>query len=405
MLMMLQNIFGAIEQLWANKLRSLLTVLGIIIAVMSTIIVVAVVQGFSSYVGDFLQGMGTNAMWVFPERPPGHQIGNRVRAEMEQADIDDVERTCTAIGRIAPFFIRNVNLKYGGNDEFSAEMIGTTADFQHIRNFYVDRGRCFGPVEVENRSQVCVLGRDLLEKLQTDEGIVGSFISINRQRFQVVGLLERKGSVMGNSADDVVLIPHTTAIKMFPEGRKFLAFMVQAEAPEMVPEAKAQITNTLRRRHRLKESQPNDFNIFTQDEVLRGFNRISIVASSVLFGIVGVSLVVGGIGIMNVMLVSVTERTREIGLRKAVGARRRDILFQFLTEAVVLSSLGGAIGIVLGYGITYIASQHPSMVDVAVPYWAALLGVGFSVLTGVVFGLLPAFKAAILQPIDALRYE
>lgn len=400
-----QNFVGAMEQLWANKLRSLLTVLGIIIAVMSTIVVVAVVQGFSGYISDFLQGMGTNAMWIFPQRPPGYQVGNRVRAEMEYADIQEVERTCSAVARLAPMIIRTVTLKYGSSEEINAELVGTEAEFQPIRNFYVDKGRFFGPVEVEARRQVCILGRELVEKMETDETILGQYISVNRQRFQVIGLLERKGSVLGNSSDDIILVPYTTAVKMFPESRKYVAFMVQAEAPELVPEAKAQITTALRRRHKLSVSQPNDFIIFTQDEILSGFNRISIAATSVLVGIVGVSLLVGGIGIMNVMLVSVTERTREIGLRKAVGARRRDILLQFLTEAVVLSSMGGAIGIVLGYFLTFVASQHPSMVDVAVPYWAAFLGVGFSVLVGVVFGLLPAFKAAILQPIDALRYE
>lgn len=400
-----QNLLGAIEQVWVNKLRSLLTVLGIIIAVMSTIVVVATVQGFSGYISDFLQGMGTNAMWVFPDRPPGHQVGNRVRAEMELADIEEVERTCAAVERIAPLIIRTAKLKYQSNQEINAEMVGTLSDFQPIRNFYVDKGRCFGPVEVASRRQVCVLGRELLEKLETDEGILGNYITVNQERFQVIGLLERKGSVMGQSSDDILLIPYTTAIKMFPETKKFMAFMVQAGTPELVPEAKAQITNALRRRHRLGVSHPNDFIIITQDEILRGFNKISIAATSVLVGIVGVSLLVGGIGIMNVMLVSVTERTREIGLRKAVGARRRDILIQFLTEAVVLSATGGAIGVVLGYALTYVASQHPSMVDVAVPYWAAFLGVGFSVVVGIVFGLLPAFKAAILQPIDALRYE
>lgn len=404
MMLIWQNLASALEQLWANKLRSLLTVLGIIIAVTSTIVVVAIVQGFSGYISDFLQGMGTNAMWVFPTRPPGYEVASRVRAEMHMKDIEEIQRTATEVDRVAPLVIRSVNIKRG-DDDVTLEMIGTSADFQQIRNFFVDYGRCFGPVEIEGYRNVCVLGRDVLSKLQLDEGIVGNYLTINRQRFQVIGLLERKGSSLGKSSDEIILIPYTTMLKMFPEAKRYVAFMAQATTPDAVPEAKAQITNTLRRLHRLTEAQPNDFTVFTQDEVLRGFNKISIVASSVLIGIVGVSLLVGGIGIMNVMLVSVTERTREIGLRKAVGARRRDILAQFLTEAIVLSVMGGLVGIVLGYGATYVASQHPSMVDVEVPYWAALLGVGFSIVVGVIFGLLPAFKAAILQPIDALRYE
>src|SRR5262249_12948971 len=187
----------------------------------------------------------------------------------------------------------------------------------------------------------------------------------------------------------VLLLPYTTALDMFPEAQRQLAFMAQAESAAHVPEAKAQIIDALRRRHHLGPDQPNDFRIATQDEVLKEFNKISVVATSVLTGIVGVSLLVGGIGIMNVMLVSVTERTREIGLRKAVAARRRDILAQFLTEAVVLSTSGGLAGIALAYAITALAALHPDMVDLAIPWWAVLVGVGFSMGVGVVFGLLP----------------
>jgi putative ABC transport system permease protein len=403
MMLLLQNIFNACEQLWANKLRSVLTVLGVIIAVTSTLVVVAVVQGFSSYVTNFLQGLGTNTMWVFPEIPHTFDA-TMTKADMVQADIEEVDQTCSAIKCIAPMVIRTVKVKYLDH-EVKADMEGTTSQFQHIRNFFVDVGRCFGPVEIDNRSQVCVLGREILRDLHLDEGILGGEITLMGKNFRVIGILEKKGSFLGNSQDDVMLIPYTTALDLFPDARRTLAFMVQAESPTQVPEAKAQITTALRRRHHLGPSQPNDFVIRSQDEVLQEFNKISTIATSALAGIVGISLLVGGIGIMNVMLVSVTERTREIGLRKAVGARRRDILAQFLTEAVVLSTTGGLIGIVLGYGITYLAALHPSMVDTAIPIWAVLLGVGFSVVVGVVFGLLPAFKAAILQPIDALRYE
>ena len=192
---------------------------------------------------------------------------------------------------------------------------------------------------------------------------------------------------------------------MFPATRRFLAVAAQAVSEEAVPEARAQIVNLLRRRHGLAAYQPNDFRVVTQDEILAAFNRLSLVATAVLAGIVGISLLVGGIGIMNVMLVSVTERTREIGLRKAVGARRRDILLQFLTEAVTLSVAGGGLGIGLGYAFCALASLHPQMVDVVVPWWAVALGFGISAGTGVVFGLVPALKAALLNPIDALRHE
>ena len=195
------------------------------------------------------------------------------------------------------------------------------------------------------------------------------------------------------------------AIKMYPMTIHKIALSTQATGELAVPEAQAQITNLLRRRHGLSPAQPNDFQIRTQDEILEAFNNMSLVATAVLTGIVGISLLVGGIGIMNVMLVSVTERTREIGLRKAVGARRRDILLQFLTEAVSLSVVGGGLGIALGYGFCSLASLHPRMVDVVVPAWAVALGFGISATTGVVFGLVPAAKAALLNPIDALRHE
>ncbi|MFL5242570.1 MAG: ABC transporter permease [Gemmataceae bacterium] len=403
MMLILQNLLNACEQLWANKLRSVLTVLGVIIAVTSTLVVVAVVQGFSSYVSNFLEGMGTNTIWVIPKIPDPWDA-TVTKAEMLQGDIEEVEQTCTAIKRLAPLVSRQVKVK-NQDREVKAELNGTTPAFQEIRNFYVDVGRCFGVIEMEERRQVCVLGRETLRDLNLDEGILGGNVTIMSKSFRVIGILQKKGSFLGNSQDAVVLIPFTTGEDLFPEARRQLAFMVQAESPKLVPEAKAQITTTLRRRHHLGPNQTNDFRLFSQDEVLQEFNKISGIATGVLVGIVGISLLVGGIGIMNVMLVSVTERTREIGLRKAVGARRRDILIQFLTEAVVLSTTGGLIGIGLGYGITYMAGLHPSMVDVAVPYWATLLGVSFSIIVGVIFGLLPAFKAAILQPIDALRYE
>ncbi|HEX5269000.1 MAG TPA: ABC transporter permease [Gemmataceae bacterium] len=402
-MLLLQNLLTALEQVWANKLRSVLTVLGVIIAVTSTIVVVAVVQGFSGYVTDFLQGIGSNAVWVFPDFPSRFDAVT-ARAEMTLDDVDEVDRQAPAVRKVSPLVIRQVKVGYLDRSD-QVEMQGVSEDFQDIRKFYAEKGRCFGLLETENRRPVCVLGREALRKLRADDGIIGDYVTVQGKRFHVIGILERKGSFFGNSQDNVVLVPYTTAVDMFPDAERQMAFMAQAESARHVPEAKAQITDVLRRRHHLSPEQPNDFRVQTQDEFLQEFNKISLVATSVLTGIVGISLVVGGIGIMNVMLVSVTERTREIGLRKALGARRRDILAQFLTEAVVLSTSGGLIGILLGYAITYVASLHPDMVDIAVPYWAVLLGVGFSVGVGVIFGLLPAFKAAILQPIDALRYE
>jgi putative ABC transport system permease protein len=399
------NVQSALEQLWAHRLRSMLTVLGIVIAVTSTITVVGVIQGFTRYVAEFLQGLGTNAMWVWPERPAG-EAGKRLgRIELDERDIAAIEQGCPALRRVSAL-VRppNLMLQYG-RDELSVPVEGASAEYHAIRNFHVDLGRTFSVVDIEQGHHVCILGRELLRKLNLDEGIVGQSVLLAGRRFRVIGLLQEKGSFLGNSQDNIVLIPYTMALKLYPAFRRSLAVTAQAVSETAVPEARAQIVNLLRRRHRLDAHQPNDFNIMTQDEILDAFNNLSLVATAVLAGIVGISLLVGGIGIMNVMLVSVTERTREIGLRKAVGARRRDILLQFLTEAVCLSALGGLMGIGLGYGLCALASLHPKMVDVIVPWWAVALGSGISATTGVVFGLVPAVKAALLNPIDALRHE
>ncbi len=403
--MFVQNVITAFVQIWANKARSLLTTLGIIIAVTATITVVSLVQGFGNYVTEMLRGFGTNMMFVFPYAPGGMRGAMLGRIEMDIGDVRAVVSQCDKVRRISPMVFLGGTVEYGREKLTDVRIRGGTEEFQSIRSFFVDDGRCFGPIDVDNSAYVCVLGRAILRQLQCDETVVGDHLYIEGLRFRVLGLLEPKGSMMGQDQDDVILIPYTTAIKMRPFFRRFLPFMIEATGEEDVEECSLQITRVLRARHGLKPGDPNDFRIFRQDEFLRDFERIKIIATSVLAGIVGISLIVGGIGIMNVMLVSVTERTREIGLRKSVGGRRRDILSQFLTEAVVLAVVGGGIGVVLGYVICFVASQHPDMVEVSVPIWAVALALNFSAGVGVIFGIIPAFKAAILHPIDALRYE
>ena len=399
------NAVTALVQIWGNKVRSMLTVLGIIIAVTSTITVVSVVQGFGNYVTDFLKGMGTNSLWVYPQRPPGADWMGMGRVVLTLDDLNTVAEQSTRLGRMTPVIISRCTIEYGRESTKDIRLYGTGNDFQAVRNFYVDVGRFFSPIDIDHGAQVCCLGRDVLEKLHCDESVVGEYMLIDGQRFRVIGLIEKKGSFAGESQDSVVLIPHTTGVKMYPELKDFVIILTEAVDEKAVPEAVAEITRILRSRHELKPGQPNDFAIETQDQFLSFMNNVKTYATSALGGIVGISLLVGGIGIMNVMLVSVTERTREIGLRKSVGARRRDILLQFLTEATVLATIGGAIGIVLGYAVGHVASLHPSMVKVAVPLWAVALALGFSAGVGILFGVIPAFKAAILHPIDALRHE
>jgi len=402
---MLGNVWTALVQIWANKIRSLLTVLGIIIAVTSIITVVSLVEGFGNYVTNFLRGLGTNMMVVFPQVVRGPRGEVLRRAEMTIEDIQSVDRFAAAIRRTSPLIFGSATIEYGRQQVTGVTLRGTNEFFQPIRNFYVDAGRFFGAVDVEAGAPVCVLGREVLRKLECDESIVSDYVHLDNQRFQVVGLLESKGSFMGENQDEMVIIPWTAGLKMYPNYRKYLAFYVESMSEKDIPEAEGQLVRILRARHGLKTGDVNDFGIFKQDQILQEFNKIRLIATSVLAGIVSISLLVGGIGIMNVMLVSVTERTREIGLRKSVGAHRRDILLQFLTEAVVLSTVGGAIGIALGYGLITMAAMHPNMVEAKVPLWSVALALGFSAGVGIFFGIIPAFKAAIIHPIDALRHE
>jgi len=400
-----QNILTAFIQIWTNKARSVLTTLGIIIAVTSTITVVSLVQGFGDYMTNMLRGFGTNIMFVVPWVPSGMQGRMLGRVLMDVDDVRAVGAECDKVRRISPMTFLNMTVEYGRNKAEDIELQGVTEQFQTIRNFFVDKGRFFGPLDVDEGAYVCVLGREVLKLLEADESIVGDYVYINKLRFRVLGILEAKGNFMDENQDKTVLMPFTAVLKMYPFVARFLPFIVEATREEDTEEASLQISRVLRTRHNLQPGEPNDFRVFRQDEMLRDFERVKMVATSILAGIVGISLIVGGIGIMNVMLVSVTERTREIGLRKSVGGRRRDILFQFLTEAMVLATAGGAIGIALGYGLCYVASLHPSMVKVAVPVWVVMLALGFSAGVGILFGIIPAFKAAILHPIDALRHE
>ena len=400
-----QNVITAFAQVWANKSRSLLTTLGIIIAVTSTITVVSFVQGFGNYVTDIIRGFGTNLIFVFPYSPSGFKDILLGRVTLDVADMHAVESRCDKVRRITPLIFSSGTVEYGRSKVSNSRIRGATEDFQSIRLFYTDKGRFFTSTEVERGAYVCAIGSDMLRQLQCDERIVGDYIYLAGQRFQVLGILEPKGKVLDDNPDEVIVVPYTTALKVWPENRVFMPFMVEATQEKEAQECALQMTRVLRERHNIAPGTPSDFRVHTQDELLRDFERVKIAATSILAGIVGISLIVGGIGVMNVMLVSVTERTREIGLRKSVGGRRRDIMSQFLTEAVVLAVVGGAIGVILGYAICYVASLHPSMVRIVVPMWAVGLGLGFSAGVGVIFGVIPAFKAAILHPIDALRHE
>lgn len=401
-----QNVWTALVQIWLNKGRSILTTLGVIIAVTSTISVVAFVQGFGNYMTKMVRGYGTQYMIVRPKESWEDEDSKHRRITLDMDDIEAVKTDCAHVQRISPFlYIEKAELAYGLEKVKEVPVRGVSEDYQVIRNYYADAGRFFGPIDVEGAAKVIVLGRSVLKQMQCDESIVGQYVEMFGERFLVTGLLEAKGSMMGNDQDMTVMIPYTAAMRLDPNLRESIRFLAEGTDEASIPDAQAEISRVLRQRHGLKVGEPDDFRIDRQDQAIKEFENIRNIASGVLAGIVSISLLVGGIGIMNVMLVSVSERTREIGLRKSIGGRRRDIMMQFLTEAVVLCTLGGLAGVILGYIVTYLASLHPSMVPIQVPLWSVALALGFSAGAGVFFGIIPAFKAAILHPIEALRHE
>lgn len=401
-----QNILTALVQIWVNKGRSILTTLGIIIAVTSTITVVAFVQGFGNYMTGMVRGYGTQFMVVRPLNWDEWRETGQGRVTLDVDDIEAVRTECPHVKRLSPFiYSETAEVAYGLEKVKAVPVRGVTEHYQVIRNYFVDAGWFFGPIDVETAANVIVLGRTVLKQLQCDESIIGQYVYLDERRFLVTGVLEAKGSMMGHDQDLTVMIPYTTAINLYPGLRHSIPILAEATGEESIPDAQGEITRVLRQRHGLQLGAPDDFRIERQDQMVKEFENIRNIASGVLAGIVSISLLVGGIGIMNVMLVSVSERTREIGLRKSIGGRRRDIMLQFLTEAVVLCTLGGVVGVVLGYVITFVASLHPSMVPINVPLWSVALALGFSAGAGVLFGIIPAFKAAILHPIEALRHE
>ena len=344
-----ENVVTAFVQIWAHKGRAILTTLGIIIAVTSIISVVAFVEGFGNHVANMLRGYGTQFMVVYPFVPPELRRRGMGRVRLDMDDVEAIRTECSSLRRVSPGIGEQVEVTYGGEVAKEVVLRGVSEQYQTIRNFHVDKGRFFGPIDVEQSPYVCVLGRSLLELLSCDESIIGDYVQVGEKRFRVIGLLESKGSFMGDDQDQTVIVPYTAALQMFPERKERVVFLAEATSEEALNRAEAQIRRLLRLRHGLSGRQPDDFQIARQDQAVNEFTQIQIAVTSILAGIVSISLLVGGIGIMNVMLVSVTERTREIGLRKSVGGRRRDILLQFLTEAVALTTVGGAIGIGLGY--------------------------------------------------------
>ena len=395
-----------LQALTRNRMRSALTVLGIVIGVAAVIATLAIGQGARAAVQAQIRLMGSNVLMVIPGTVTaggvhGMMGGNRT---LTPDDAVAIKRECTAMDAVAPGVRTFAQLVYG-NQNWNTQVNGTTADFSIARQWPAEEGVFITDSDVRGAAKVCVLGQSVKTQLFGDANPVGAIIRIKEIPFRVVGVLASKGSSGGmGDLDDVVIVPLTTAQRKLLGITHVHWIVASATSERTTLTAVDQITDLLRQRHRIKPGDNDDFFIRTQLEIASAAEATSKVMTLLLASVAAVSLLVGGIGIMNIMLVSVTERTREIGIRRAIGARRRDILLQFLFESAFLSLAGGALGVALGALAARAVSQlahWPTMVNPG----AVLLAFGFASMVGVFFGFYPARRAAGLDPVDALRYE
>ncbi len=404
-LQIFESVRVSVSSLRANKMRAALTMLGIIIGTGAVITVIALGQGASEAVQRSIQSLGANLLFV---RPGAARTGFvRLQAGsstmLTNADATAIREKCPSIAFVVPESYRFGQLKYL-NKNWSSQVDGTLPEYQTVRNVTLQAGTFFTEKDLLQKERVCVLGTTAYENLFGDQPAVGKTVKINGVNFIVKGVLAPKGQTMMFNQDDQVFIPISTAQKRLL-GVDFLNNInIQAKSELVIDQASLEIEKLLRKRHKLQKQAENDFNIRTQLDILATREETSRTFSLLLAGIALVSLIVGGIGIMNIMLVSVTERTREIGVRMALGARKRDILSQFLIEALVLSLLGGMLGILLGVAGSVILSKAANWNTLIAPS-SILVAFFFSALVGVFFGLYPARKASGLDPIEALRYE
>jgi putative ABC transport system permease protein len=404
-----ENIRIAIRGLSANKLRAALTMLGIMIGVAAVITLMAIGDGVNRFVADQFIGLGTNLVFVIPNEDPFRAEPSLTMSDAEA--LADIARVPSVVAT-APLYNRNIEVTYGGNAD-TVPVQASTPDYAEIRGYELDRGRFFNDSDYNARSRVVVLGSETVENLYPDDvDPLGTDIKISGINFRVIGVLEGQGGGLFGSQDNLIILPLTTAQERLFNARSQRSgqllvdtILLQAVSSEAVQDIVIDATEALRQTHNISFRDEDDFAVLTQEDFLDTFGQVIGVLTLFLGAIAGISLLVGGIGIMNIMLVTVTERTREIGLRKAVGAKRSDILSQFLTEAVILSALGGLLGILLGYlGATVIQLAVPDLSTSVTP-GAVALAVGFSLAVGLFFGIYPASRAAALDPIEALRFE
>ncbi|HWR58145.1 MAG TPA: ABC transporter permease [Thermodesulfovibrionales bacterium] len=394
-----------------NKMRSALTMLGIIIGVSAVIIMLAVGTGASRKMSDFIESIGSNIIMVLPGATTagGVRMGAGTQSTLTLQDAEAIERECSAVAGVAPALNGGAQTVFG-RQNWSTIITGTTPNMLIGRDWRVVSGRPFSEQEVRSAAKVCLLGQTVANNLFGDIDPVDKMIRIKRVPFRVVGILEPKGqSPSGQDQDDTIFVPVTTAQrKLFGSMVSGMVgiIYVKAKSAEEMPVAEKQITELLRQRHHTHagQKQENDFTVRNLTEILEASAKATQMMTFLLAAIASISLLVGGIGIMNIMLVSVTERTREIGIRMAVGAKTWDIRVQFILEALTLSLSGGVVGMILGVSASQLFSHFSGFPMVITPA-AVMLSFAFSGLVGAFFGFYPAYRASLLSPIDALRYE
>ncbi len=410
-----ENFRMALTALVANKLRALLTMLGIIIGVAAVITLVSVGRGVEGVVLSEFEGLGNNLLFVFPgqmgpEQQGPLRSGGAGLTDEDVAALADPLRVPDVL-RVVPLYERPAIVVNGRHDARTT-ITGTTTDYVNIRDFHPVVGDFFQEQDIQQTARVAVLGQTVYENLFPDGGSpIGETIRINNVNFRVIGLMEEKGGSGFNDQDDVIFVPISTAQRrLFPARRPDGQLRVDFILAELVDETRqdaaiTEMTLVLREQHNITFEDEDDFTVLSQEELVGALSQITSVLTVFLGVIAGISLLVGGIGIMNIMLVSVTERTREIGLRKAVGAKRRDILWQFLIEAMVMALVGGVIGLLLGASGSLLISNLSDSLQPTLAWDSVALAIVFSAAVGLFFGIFPALRAARLNPIDALRYE
>ncbi|WNO59738.1 ABC transporter permease [Rheinheimera sp. MMS21-TC3] len=405
---MLEGTKAALLSIRAHALRSALTTLGIIIGVAAVITVVAIMQGLSHSISSQLDDLGSDMITLRAYTTTEQQmLGNINRLHHDDflmlksrvQNVEDMTATMQA-------FSMGSQVQYGRNST-QTQIIGTDSSYQNVVRIYPEFGRFLSLSDDDHRRRVAFVGSSLIRKLNLPENPVGEFINLSGDWFRIIGVAETRGSLFGFDQDNYIIAPFSTIRSLTGErAASNVEVMFRPAANTTPQQVQEQMRQLLRQRHRLQQDDADSFEFISAERMVEQFSSITKSVTLVAGGVVGISLLVGGIGVMNIMLVSVTERTREIGIVKALGATPQFILIQFLVEALVLSLFGGIIGLLLGYGIaSFIGLMLPAMPEALVPMWAIFLSIGFTTLIGVVFGLAPAIKAAKLNPIDALRYE